>query len=1062
MSGPNPENEGVLLGVARVLGLPDGASLAGLRPSGLWKVTQRELLDIARLLGLTKISRLNKQALLAKVWESLERLGAIAPNGGSESMPVVLPSVPRAAGRKARSARAAMAPAAGSTPSVELKSVVTRVPQEPPELTSETPPAAAHKFDMGQAPDSDPAKVRALAEAHIPWSYGRDRVTAMPVDADRLFVYWEVTDDAVARARAGLGPGGADAWLSLRIYDVTGRLFDGTNAHSYFDNRVDRSDRQWFFQVGKPTSHLVVDIGMKSNEGYFTKIARSGRVEFPRREPVPSSEPEWTTVRVASGEIAGGSHGVSGRRRGRAVLAGLSSGPDQPDRDGMGEDVIAGVRRRMWEGRLAVEGGELVERQTWEEAGTTELYPELSYGWSWEGDREVASWSAGPFSYPVELRSGLVRESYAGTARTFRVNGRTHVVWGPWQIVIRGVGAHAEQEVLARWEVYRSWTSSGWREVEPTAGRGQPVGSSELMAGASERWGRAAASCGSMAPPSVSPSGPARSACWGPASAGSWAPANGCSRGASERRWLGASEWRFAGGQRAAAGVGPANAGWVEPASSWAARASAEAASPTTSSGSAWPSGAPRTSEGEAAAMATGYFSLVLHAHLPFVRHPEDPTVMEERWLQEAIVGHLPAAAADVRGAGLRRRSLPLHGLAVGAAHHDADRRSAQAAGRRAHGFADRARRRRRSSGPNTSRTTSGWPTCTGTASRACATPGAATTAIWCAPSASCRTAGYLEVITSTATHPFFPLMDRNWAAMRAQVQTAAALYEKHFGRSSLGMWLGECGYIPGVDELLREAAVRYFLVDTHAILYADRRPAFGVYAPLYCSTGVAAFGRDSESSEQVWSAKHGYPGDPQYRDFYRDIGFDLPLDYIGPHIHPEGHRMYTGFKYHAITHDKLHDKWVYDPDAARGRAGLHASHFRGNMEKQAERLRGGMDRPPIIVSPYDAELFGHWWYEGPIFLSDLFRQLHFDQSVLEPITPGRLPGPPPHQPAGHPRRLLLGSQGLQRAVAQRDQRLDLPPPARRRPSAWSSWPTSTGATRGRSSCAPSSRPPAS
>jgi 1,4-alpha-glucan branching enzyme len=104
-----------------------------------------------------------------------------------------------------------------------------------------------------------------------------------------------------------------------------------------------------------------------------------------------------------------------------------------------------------------------------------------------------------------------------------------------------------------------------------------------------------------------------------------------------------------------------------------------------------------------------------------------------------------------------------------------------------------------------------------------------------------------------------------------------------------------------------------------------------------------------------VWSAEHGYPGDPQYRDFYRDIGFDMPLDYIGPHVHPEGHRLYTGFKYHAITHAQLHDKWVYDPDAARSRAGLHASHFRGALEKQVERLASGMDRPPMVVSPYDA-----------------------------------------------------------------------------------------------------------
>src|SRR5439155_26693724 len=130
--------------------------------------------------------------------------------------------------------------------------------------------------------------------------------------------------------------------------------------------------------------------------------------------------------------------------------------------------------------------------------------------------------------------------------------------------------------------------------------------------------------------------------------------------------------------------------------------------------------------------------------------------------------------------------------------------------------------------------------------------------------------AGAVEVITATATHAYFPLLDRNWAALRAQVHTAANLYEKHFGRRPRGMWLGECGYVPGADELLRKTAVRYFFVDTHAILYADRQPAFGVYAPLYTPSGMAAFGRDTESSEQVWSAKHGYPGDPQYRDFYR------------------------------------------------------------------------------------------------------------------------------------------------------------------------------------------------
>jgi 1,4-alpha-glucan branching enzyme len=138
-----------------------------------------------------------------------------------------------------------------------------------------------------------------------------------------------------------------------------------------------------------------------------------------------------------------------------------------------------------------------------------------------------------------------------------------------------------------------------------------------------------------------------------------------------------------------------------------------------------------------------------------------------------------------------------------------------------------------------------------------------------------------------------------------------------------------------------------------------------------------------------VWSAKEGYPGDPHYRDFYRDIGYDLPMDYIRPYIHPEGHRIYTGIKYHAITHEKLHDKWVYDPEIARRRAGEHAMHFRVSRQSQVKRLAAHMDRPPLVVSPYDAELYGHWWFEGPQFLDYLFRQLHYDQDEVEVITPG-------------------------------------------------------------------------
>ena len=164
---------------------------------------------------------------------------------------------------------------------------------------------AAQKFSLG---DEKADKESRKPPEHIPWGYARSRVRAMAVDPERLYTYWEVTDEAIALARAQLRPGGDSGWLNLRVYDTTGRLFDGTNAHGYFDHRVDRGDRQWFFTVGRLASEAFVEIGMKSYEGVFVKMARSGRVVFPRREPVLSAEPEWLTVLPSTGEAmpAGG------------------------------------------------------------------------------------------------------------------------------------------------------------------------------------------------------------------------------------------------------------------------------------------------------------------------------------------------------------------------------------------------------------------------------------------------------------------------------------------------------------------------------------------------------------------------------------------------------------------------------------------------------------------------------------------------------------------------------------------------------------------------------------
>jgi 1,4-alpha-glucan branching enzyme len=246
---------------------------------------------------------------------------------------------------------------------------------------------------------------------------------------------------------------------------------------------------------------------------------------------------------------------------------------------------------------------------------------------------------------------------------------------------------------------------------------------------------------------------------------------------------------------------------------------------------------------------------------------------------------------------------------------------------------------------------------------------------------------GVLEIITCAATHGFLPLMDVSREAVRAQIKTACDHYEKHLGRRPRGIWLPECGFAPGIDEILQEQGIRFFFTEAHGILHASPRPRYGVFAPLITPSGVAAFGRDLESSKQVWSTEEGYPGDHDYREFYRDIGFDLEYDYIRPYLHSDGIRVNTGIKYYRITGRTVH-KLPYDPHRAQEKAASHAGNFMFNREKQAEFLHDYIGRMPIIVSPYDAELFGHWWYEGPEWINMVIRKTVHDQKTLRLITP--------------------------------------------------------------------------
>jgi len=358
------------------------------------------------------------------------------------------------------------------------------------ERTSGNAEASAAKFDLG------PDVVESRPPQTIPWGYDNDRVTAMAVDPNRLYVYWEVTDAAIATARKQLGASGADAWLSLRVYDITGRLFDGTNAHSYFDEGVGRDVRQWFFEIGKPTSTTCVEVGLKSNEGFFVRIARSGRVDFSRDAPLPSAGPvEWLTVRTATGyagaPMVGGAPHPDGYV-GPGTLGGASSEDWQDWSDGAGFPTPAAVTR-------SVDGA--VE---WHETGETHVHHEHGRV-EWVGPVERSEWQAGPFASPVDAPS-MIEHHESGEVSMRTEDGFVHLVYGPWQVVIRGTGARAERRVLATWEYRRTIELPGG--VERQGGDGA-VGQWEPVGPGGSEWRLV---------------------------------------GASERRWLGASELLFRGG----------------------------------------------------------------------------------------------------------------------------------------------------------------------------------------------------------------------------------------------------------------------------------------------------------------------------------------------------------------------------------------------------------------------------------------------------------------------------------------------------------------------------------
>ena len=367
-----------------------------------------------------------------------------------------------------------------------------------------------------------------------------------------------------------------------------------------------------------------------------------------------------------------------------------------------------------------------------------------------------------------------------------------------------------------------------------------------------------------------------------------------------------------------------------------------------------------------------GYLALVLHAHLPFVRHPEHEHFLEEDWFFEAVtetyipllrmmqrlvedsvrfkltMSLTPTLCAMLQDQLLRERYVRHLDLLIDLSAREQKRNRNDPRLRELADFYFKMFQDTRAFFVDE------WKRDLLAVFR------------------KMRETGALEIIASAATHGLLSVLQQQAPqAARAQVLIGRDVYVDLFGAAPSGFWLPECAYVPGLDPILQEANIRWFVLDAHGLLFGKPRPCRSIYAPYYTPAGPAAFARDGDSSRQVWSAHEGYPGDPAYREFYRDLGFELPMEHLG--LIARGTRKFSGLKYHRIT-GRGDEKQLYDRAAAENATAKHASHF---LEERRQQIRDiskfGFD--PIVVAPFDAELFGHWWFEGPRFLEQFIRR---------------------------------------------------------------------------------------
>lgn len=382
-----------------------------------------------------------------------------------------------------------------------------------------------------------------------------------------------------------------------------------------------------------------------------------------------------------------------------------------------------------------------------------------------------------------------------------------------------------------------------------------------------------------------------------------------------------------------------------------------------------------------------GHLCLVLHAHLPFVRDPDQEHHLEESWLYEAMTeSYMPLLHTfeDLLNDGVDFRiTVSLSPPLLSMFRDDLLQRRYSDYLVRLENLADREITRNRNDSHSEALARMYKEKIRLTSDRYNNLYRRDLVSAF----RSLADSGHVELITSSATHAYLPSLLSEPASLRAQLTIGRDYFKEATGLAAGGMWLPECGFSPEMDPLIRDAGVKFFFVESHGLVAGAPKPRFSIYAPAKTPSGAMVFARDVDSSSQVWSSVKGYPGDPDYRDFYRDAGFDIGFEGLREFL-PHGIRTFTGLKYYRIT-GMSGEKLPYIPEAAIKKAEEHAGDFLRKKEAQVAALGGRLGIRPLITAAYDAELFGHWWFEGPHWLRTFLINLSGPSGrSIRPVTP--------------------------------------------------------------------------